>query len=164
LALLKECLNRSTLINDKAKNCVLGCFAEVEQCRAYRNAIIHHHLYDHEKGIGTYVDESNSPYQILVSTGALKALYGILCSLLDELREIDLLFRMETDTQRPGRFDETRGKFHPFSDDELSKSIIPEHTKRILALQKSRKELHKLPKFPDADLIRSMNEQEGKDT
>jgi hypothetical protein len=41
--------------------------AEVEQCRAYRNAIIHHHIYDHAKGIGTYVDESKSSYQILVS-------------------------------------------------------------------------------------------------
>jgi hypothetical protein len=134
---------------------------EVEQCRAYRNAIVHHHIYDHEKGIGSYVDESHSPYQILVSIEALTALYGILCALLDELREIDLLFRMETDAQRPGRVDDTTKKFHPFSDDELRENIIPEHIKRILALQKSRKELQKLPKFPDADLVRSMNEQEG---
>ena len=161
LALLKKCLNRSTLIDSKDKNCVHNCFAEVEQYRAYRNAIIHHHIYDHEKGIGTYVDKLRSPYQILVSIKALTALYGMLCSLLEELREIDMLFRMETDAQRPGRFDETEGVFHPFTDDELRKRIIPDHMKRIMALQKSRKELQKLQKFPDADLIRSMNEQEG---
>jgi hypothetical protein len=79
---------------------------------------------------------------------------------LDELREIDLLFRIETDAQRPGRLDRATGEFHSLDNDELTKKIIPEHTKRILALQKSRKELQKLPKFPDADLIRAINEQE----
>ena len=149
-----------TKLDDKSKHCISDCFAQVEQCRAYRNAIIHHHIYDHGKGIGSYIDESHSAYQILVSIDALKALYGILCSLLDELREIDLLFRMETDAQKPGRLDESTWEFHPFSDNELKENIIPGHTKRILALQKSRKELQKLPRFPDADLIRSMNEQE----
>jgi hypothetical protein len=159
LSLLKECLKRATLLDEKAKGCAYDCFAEVEQCRAYRNAIIHHHIYDHEKGIGSYVDESRSPYQILVSIEALQALYGILCALLDELHEIDLLFRMETDAQRPGRFNE-KMQFQPFSKEKLRESIIPDHTKRILALQKSRKELQKLPKFPDADLIRSMTQQD----
>ncbi len=87
------------MLDDIAKNCILDCFAEVEQCRAYRNAIIHHHIYDHAKGIGSYVDESKSSYQILVSLDALTTLYNILCSLLLEVREIDLLFRIETDTQ-----------------------------------------------------------------
>jgi hypothetical protein len=67
---------------------------------------------------------------------------------------------METDAQRPDRFNEAKMRFEPFSEDKLKESIIPEHTKRILALQKSRKALQKLPQFPDADLIRSMNEQE----
>ena len=83
---------------------------------------------------------------------ALKALYGIMCSLLEELLEIDLLFRIETDAQTPGRMDEATGEFRKFDADVLKKRIVPEHTKRILALQKSRKELQRLPKFPDADL------------
>ena len=160
LGLLKECLKRSTLLDEKAKGCAYDCFAEVEQCRAYRNAIIHHHIYDHEKGIGTYVDESRSPFQILVSIEALKALYAIICALSDELREIDLLFRMETDAQRPGRFNDAKMRFEPFSEEKLRESIIPDHTKKILALQKSRKALQKLPQFPDAELIRSMNRDE----
>jgi hypothetical protein len=160
LNLLKECVKHAQFFDNKSKHCITDCFAQIEQCRAYRNAIIHHHIYDHEKGIGSYIDESNSPYQILVSIEALKILYGILCSLLDELREIDLLFRIETDAQRPGRLDQTTEAFQHLSDDELRKKIIPEHTKRILALQKSRKELQNLPKFPDADLIRDINEQE----
>ena len=106
------------------------------------------------------IDDSHSPYQILVSIDALTILYNILCSLLDELREIDLLFRIETDAQKPGRLDRATGEFHTFDDDKLRKDIIPQHTKRIMALQKSRKEMQKLPKFPDANLIRSLNEQE----
>jgi hypothetical protein len=160
LSLLRECLKHFTLLDDKAKGCAYDCFAELEQCRAYRNAIIHHHIYDHEKGIGSYIDESRSPYQILVSIEALKALYGMLCALLSELHEIDLLFRMETDARRFGRFIDKKMRFEPFSEEKLKESIIPEHVKLIVALQKSRKALQKLPQFPDADLIRSMNNDE----
>jgi hypothetical protein len=160
LNLLRECVKNATLLDDGSKRCIEDCFSQVEQARAYRNAIIHHHIYDHEKGIGSYIDDSHSAYQILVSIDALKLLYGILCTLLDELREIDLLFRIETDAQRPGRFDKETGQFHSLDDDKLTNSVIPQYTKRILALQKSRNEFHKkLPQFPDADLVRSINEK-----
>ncbi|HEX3885374.1 MAG TPA: hypothetical protein VHW66_22160 [Stellaceae bacterium] len=160
LRLLKECLSQAELLDDKTKACVANCFSVIEQCRAYRNAIIHHHIYDHEQGIGQYVDDSRSSYQILVSLDALKLLYEILCSLLEELREIDLLFRIETDAQRPGRLDTDTGEFHYLGEDELRKKVIPEHRKRILALQQPRKALEKkLPKFPDADLIRGLDQR-----
>ncbi len=164
IGLLEKCLEKAELLDDKSKQCITDCFQQVKQCRSYRNAIIHHHIYDHEKGIGTYVDESSSPYQILVSIDALTALYGLLCALLDELRGIDLLFRIETDAQRPGKVDKATGTFQPFDADTLRKTIIPDHTKRILALQKTRKELPKLPKFPDAELIRAMNAEEDTGT
>ena len=147
-------------MDDKVKSCVYGCFAEVEQCRAYRNAIIHHHIYDHAKGIGSYIDVSKSNYQILVSIDALTTLYNILCSLLLEVREIDVVFRIETDAQRPGHLDQATGEFRTFDDAYLKKTILPEHTKRILKLQDARKKLQKLPQFPDADLVRSLNERE----
>ena len=70
--LLKECVNHATLLDDNSKQCISDCFAQVEQCKAYRNAIIHHHIYDHEKGIGSYIDDSHSAYQILVSIDALQ--------------------------------------------------------------------------------------------
>ncbi len=160
LALLRECVKNATLLDHSAKQCIEDCFSQVDQVRAYRNAIIHHHIYDHEKGIGSYIDESRSPYQILVSIDALQLLYGILCILLDELQEIDLLFRLETGAQRPGRLDTSTGQFRSLDDDELRRSALPQHTKRIMALQESRKEMQRLPKFPDADLIRSVNAQE----
>lgn len=161
LALLRECMERSTLLDDKAKNCINDCFAEVLRCRAYRNAIIHHHIYDHAQGIGTFVDDAKKSYQILVSLDALTTLYKIMCSLLDEVREVDLLFRMVTDAQRPGQMDQKTGVFNPFDDNYLKANIIPNHVERLMKLQRERKELHKLPHFPDADLIKSFNEREG---
>lgn len=161
LSMLRECMERSTLLDDKTKHCINDCFAEVLQCRAYRNAIIHHHIYDHAQGIGTFVDDAKKSYQILVSFDALTTLYRIMCSLLDEVREVDLLFRMVTDAQRPGRMDEQTLVFSPFDDNYLKAKIIPHHLERLLKLQRTRKELHKLPHFPDADLIRSFNLREG---
>ena len=161
LNLLKEYIGKATLFDDNTKSRIADCFAQVEQCRAYRNAIIHHHIYDQEKGIGTYVDDANSRYQILVSMEALGILYKILCSLLEELRKIDILFRIETDSQRPGRLDDKTGEFHKFSEDELRSRVMPDLVKRLTALQKTRKELQKLPQFPDADIIRACSEANG---
>ncbi|WP_445215877.1 hypothetical protein ACKWRH_26270 [Bradyrhizobium sp. Pa8] len=161
LALLRECYERSTLLDDKAKNCIKDCFDEVLQCRNYRNAVIHHHIYDHSQGIGAYVDHAKESHQILVSLDALTTLYKIMCSLLDEVREVDMLFRLMTDAQRPGKWDEKAGVIKPFDDDYLKANIIPHHVERLMKLQRERKELHKLPHFPDADLIKSFNEREG---
>ena len=163
LRLLRECADRAELLTDRAKSCIASCFTQIDLCRSYRNAIIHHHIYDHEKGIGVYIDESKSPYQIIVSQDALSTLYKMMCSLLEELREIDLLFRIETDAQRPGRLDDRTHEFTPLSDDELRTQVIPEHTKRVEALQRARKALPKLPQFPDADLIRELNSKGEED-
>jgi hypothetical protein len=159
LSLLKEYLNHTTLLDSVTTQCILDTFAQVEQCRAYRNAIIHHHIYDHKEGIGQYIDESHSPFQILVSIDALTTLYKILCSLLDELQQIDLLFRIETDAQTPGQRDKTTGKFRPFDAEKLKRDIIPTYVNQLKALQASRIEMRQLPKFPDADLVRALNEQ-----
>jgi len=160
LKLLRECADRAELLDNRAKSAIASCFTQIDACRSYRNAIIHHHIYDHEKGIGAYIDESNSAYQILVSLDALTTLYQIMCSLLEELREIDLLFRIETDAQRPGHVDERTHKFIPLTLDELRTKVIPDQTKRLEALQRKRKALPRLPQFPDADLIRELNSKD----
>jgi hypothetical protein len=53
LRLLNVCLDRSELLDDSVKRCIADCFTQVHQCRSYRNAIIHHHICGHEKGIGS---------------------------------------------------------------------------------------------------------------
>ena len=82
-----------------------------------------------------------------------------MCTLQMEMREIDLLFRIETDAQKPGFLDKQTGAFRPFDDDYLKAHIIPAHIERILVLQHDRRELYKLPQFPDTDLVRSFNER-----
>ena len=75
-----------------------------------------------------------------------------------------MMFRIETDAQKPGMLDRNTGRFHTFDDEKLKREIIPQHTKRLITLQKTRKETQKLPKFPDADFIKSLNTQEGSRT
>lgn len=161
--LLEECTDRAELLDDRAKSAVSSCFRKIDECRSYRNAIIHHHIYDHKKGIGSYINEKKSPYQILVSIDALSTLYKNMSFLLEELREIDLLFRIETDAQRPGSMNEQTGEFMPLSLEELRTQIVPEHTRRLEAIQRERKTLPKLPQFPDAELIRELNSKSSSD-
>ncbi len=159
ITLLKESLSHSTLLNSDARSCIEDCFAQIQKARGYRNAIVHHHIYDHKNGIGAFVDHSSSAYQILVSIDALKALYATLGILQEELRVIDLLFRIEMDAQRPGRWNKVTGTFEALSAAELTNDIIPPHITRLRALQRSRRECYRLPKFPDADLLREINER-----
>ena len=156
--LLEECAAKGGLLDDPAKTAITETLFSFKTYNTYRNAIIHHHIYDHAKGIGSYIDESKKPFQIMVTLEALKNLYNLINVLLDEIREIDLLLRTETDAQWPGRMNSATREFVPLSEEELREKIIPEGTKRLLSLQKKRKALPKLPKFPDADLIRASAE------
>lgn len=157
LKLLRQCVAEAELFDKKAQKCIHDCFSEVDQCRIYRNAIIHHHIYDHEKGIGSYVDDAHSSHQILVSLDALRTLYEIMSLLLEELREIDLLFRLEVGAQPCGRMNLETQEFEPFTSDVLRSQIVPEHTARIARLQNIRRNLPGLPTFPDAALVRAYN-------
>ncbi len=161
LGLLRQCYERSTLLDDKTKSCIKDCFDAVLQSREYRNAIIHHHIYDHSQGIGTFIDHSKNSHQILVSLDALTTLYKLMCSLLDEVREVDMLFRLITGAQRPGKWNERTRVIDEFDDDLLKANIIPQHVERLTKLQRARKELYELPQFPDADLIKAMNARDS---
>ena len=161
LDILKEFLAHTHLLDADVTNRINQCIAKIAECRSYRNAIIHHHIYDHEKGIGSHIDYSNSTYQILVTIDALSILYKNLCCLLDELREVDLLIRIETDAQRPGQLNQKTGEFKAFDDQTLKTKVIPLHLEKLKSLQKKRQDITPLPRFPDADLIKilALNEQ-----
>lgn len=63
--------------------------------------------------------------------------------------------------QSPGRLDKHTRGLTVFSEEELKKTILPHHAKRILELgSQAIAKTHQLTAFPDADLIRCMNEQE----
>lgn len=153
LALLGECVEKAVILSDVAKKAIAGTFTDLKSYNAYRNAVIHHSIYDHEKGIGSYIDESKKPFEILVSLEAHRNLYNLMDALLAEVREVDLLFRIETDAQRPGRSDPKTREFIPFSIDQLKSEVVPHHVSALWKYQANRKALPKLPKFPDADLI-----------
>src|SRR5208282_1905454 len=59
---LEECAAKAELLDDAAKKAITETVFSLKTYNTYRNAIIHHHIYDHEKGIGSYVDESKKPF------------------------------------------------------------------------------------------------------
>lgn len=158
IELLEECAAQSTFFNEKTKHCIADAFYHFKTYRSFRNAIIHHSIYDHEKGIGSFVDEQKKPHQIMVSLEALRNFYSRICVLHSELQQIDMLFRVEAEPHRFGNFNEAPGEFVPCKPQELRDRVVPEWTEKVVHLQKQRKSLPPLPKFPDADLIRSMGE------
>ena len=106
-----------------------------------------------------------SPYQILVSIrGPHRHCTECFAPCWTNCAKLTCCSAWKRTAQRPGRFDETEGVFHPFTDDELRKRIIPDHMKRIMALQKNHGRNYKnCRSFRDADaaIIRSVTEQEG---
>lgn len=85
-----------------------------------------------------------------------------MCALQAELPDVDMLFRIETDAQRPGNLNHETGEFVPYPPTRLREQVIPELRKKLEALQKLRKSLPPLPKFPDADLVRKQWEEQAR--
>jgi len=162
LNLLDKSLDHSGLLDDLSKSVMRDALTQFRTYRTYRNAIIHHSIYDPEKGIGSYLDETNKAYQIMVSPEALSNLYNLICALQQELYKVDLLFRIETDAQRPGTINRETGEFEPYPPTQLREQVIPELRKELGELQKQREHLPQLPKFPDADLIRKLSEEQAR--
>ena len=155
IELLRVCAKHPKILDDKAKSCIESALLAVIEYRTYRNAVIHHQIYDHKKGIGLYINERGKPSQILVSFEALSALSKRLIILKQELIEIDLLFRLELSP--PGSIqisDPKTGK--PVADLQraLREQAVPEQTRRVLRYQKERLSLPQLPLFPDARRVR----------
>ena len=161
LEMLRECLERAEFLDEQSKKLIKDTFDHFRTYRTYRNAIIHHSIYDHEKGIGTFITEQNEAFQIMVSLKALTNLYALMCAIQSELHIVDLLFRIETDAQRPVNVDKHTRKMTPYPPTQLREQVIPELRGELARLQKQRKSLPPLPAFPDADLIRAQWEEQA---
>jgi hypothetical protein len=162
LEVVEEALEHMELLDGLSKSAIKDTLTQFRAARSYRNAIVHHSTYDHAQGIGSFVDESRKAYQVMVSAEALTNLYALICALQEELQRVDLLFRIETDAQRPGTVDKATGYLTPFPTRQLIEQVIPGLRKELIALQKRRKSLPPLPKFPDADLVRGLEEEEAR--
>jgi hypothetical protein len=154
VALLRACATNAKLLNDEAKRCIKLTLDGVLECRTYRNAVIHSHIYDHKKGIASYTAENGKPYQVMVSYEALSGLYDRLVLLKRELMEIDLLLRMELEPTAIKMISPTTGQPEFDQRRALLERGVPNTTRQVLHHQKERRSLPPLPLFPDARRVR----------
>lgn len=153
IRLLRACADHAEILDAAAKRCIDIALMGVLEYRSYRNAIIHHHVYDHKKGIGSFIAENGKPYQIMVTNEALTGFYTRLDLLKHEVMNLAQLFLMEL--SRPGEII-VGGRDRPAPDQPkaLREVAVPQATKEVVRYQQARLSLPPLPLFPDARRVR----------
>jgi hypothetical protein len=142
--LLRLYAERSDILNDEARKLIKITLDGVLEYKSYRDNIAHSVPYDIDKGIVHMFKYGAEMVQTLVTIDALCGLYRRLKLLLDELRDVDLLYRLSDE----------RGAFsvYPEEADPLERRRtrdVPIQTAQLRARQKRRLSLPPLPRFPD---------------
>jgi hypothetical protein len=145
LELLTLAASRNRILDDAARACIDSSFAAIREYKRYRDHIVHSVPYNADLGIAHTMDRRAQLNQSLVTYEALSALYARMKLLLEELPEIDLLFRLsnEADAQKV---------YGGAVADPIAKRRehdIPWQTARCQERQKVRLGLPPLPVFPD---------------
>jgi hypothetical protein len=135
--------SQSEILTDEARACIKSCFEAVLEYKNYRNAIVHSNIFDIDKGLAVGGDRRGQAYEVLITIEALNALYERLVIILDELPQIDLLFRLADEFEAATIYPQ-----------EANPSLmrrnrdVPVMTKRVLQHQARRLALPPLPEFP----------------
>jgi hypothetical protein len=146
LDILRLIASRSSILDNAARECIKYTLDGVAECRTYRNNIVHSTPFDIDKGIGTFNSKAKI-VQTLVTVDALSGLYRRLQLLMDELREIDLLYRLADEAGARSVYAD-----EPFDPIERRRTHdAPIQTQRAIERQTARKGLLPLPNFPDED-------------
>jgi hypothetical protein len=145
LDLLKTLASRSRFLNDGARACIDVSFSAIREYKGYRNTIVHSVPFDADRGIALSMDRRANSKQTLVSQEALLSLYTRMKILFEELREIDLLFRLSNEQHDAIIFRDAQG--NPIANDREGSALI--QTARCQEKQKIRLALPPLPFFPE---------------
>lgn len=145
LDLLRLYAHQSDILDDPAREAIKVTLDAVSEYRGYRDNIVHSVPYDIDRGIAHRRNRRVQLMQTLMTYEALNALFLRLKLLLDELREIDLLYRLA----------DVPGALHVYggiASDPIKKRRtrdVPIQTERVRETQKARLSLPPLPKFPE---------------
>jgi hypothetical protein len=143
LDLLTLVASRSHILNDEARECIRISFSAILEYQKYRDHIVHSTPYNVDLGIAHSMDRRANPRQSLVTMEALSALYERMKILLDELPEIDLLFRLSSE-------DGARQVYWNTEDPVARRrNDVPWQVARCRERQKIRLDLPPLPHFPE---------------
>jgi hypothetical protein len=144
--LLRLAADRAKILTDEARECIKYTLDGVVECNRHRDNIIHSVPYDIDKGIARAFRHHNDMVQTLVTEGALTGLYQRMKLILDELREVDLLYRLADEEGAKAVYPEIRD---PIA--RRHRRDVPIQTVQAQARQQARKDLPPLPRFPDED-------------
>jgi len=135
--------SQSEILTDEARACIESCFDAVREYKGYRNAIVHSHVFDIDKGIARCDGRRGQASEVLITTEALNAVYERLVIILDELPQIDLLFRLADEKGAATIYPQE-------SNPSLVRRTrdVPVVTEQVSKYQDRRKSLPPLPEFP----------------
>jgi hypothetical protein len=145
LDLLTLAASRNHILDDAAKECINSSIAAIREYKRYRDRIVHSVPYNVDLGIAHSMDRRANLNQSLVTHEALSSVYLRMKILLEELREIDLLFRLSNE-------EDAKRFYRGAVADPIAKRRehdVPIQTARCQERQKVRLELPPLPFFPD---------------
>jgi len=147
LELLELGAARSHVLDDAARACIANSFAAIREYKRYRDRIVHSVPYNADLGIAHSMDRRATLFQSLVTHEALSGVYLRMMILLDELPEIDFLFRLANE-------ENARKIYKGALADPIERRRtrdVPIQTARCQERQKIRLALPPLPFFPDEE-------------
>lgn len=148
LALLRLRAEHSEILTDEARACIKISLDAVGEYKKYRDAIVHSHTFDVDRGIAQETGRQAKTQQVMVTLPALIGVYQRLSLLLDELPSIDLLFRLGDEE---GALTIYRGQPDPLK--LRRERDVPIGIAQARERQKPRLSLPPLPEFPDEEEI-----------
>jgi hypothetical protein len=155
--LLRIAADRNKILSDEAKQVIKTTLDGIVEYKRLRDNIAHSTPHDLDKGIVNTFKYGSEMMQTLVTMPALNGLYLRLRLLMDELREVDVLYRI-------GHPDKRRRPFRRGDDGRhapLRPLDVQAQTAQALRRQKDRLSLPPLPEFPDEGAGHSLTEDEA---
>jgi hypothetical protein len=135
---------RNDILNDDARKAIKITLDGIIEYKSYRDNIAHSVPYDIDKGIAHGFKYGTDMMQTLVTLDALQGLYFRLKMLLDEMRDVDMLYRL---TDEQGAYAVYRDADDPVG--RRRTRDVPLQAARLQECQKPRLSLPPLPGFPD---------------
>jgi hypothetical protein len=142
--LLRVAADRNEILTDDAKGMIKITLDGVIEYKRLRDNIAHSVPFDLDKGIAHTFKYGTDMTQTLVTMPALSGLYQRLSLLMEELREVDILYRIGHPDKRRRPMRVVSGRHEP-----LREVDVQERSAQALHRRRERLSLTPLPEFPD---------------
>lgn len=142
IALLKEAMELELKFPEDKRRIVCATLGSIEEHKKYRDALIHAKILHPAATVAPSVERRGEIIETLVSEDAINALYERLTVIRAEFDEVVLIF------SNTAIIRERISRHHSEDDKQKALKELPACFSRLQHLQKKRKALPPLPKFP----------------